>query len=414
MGGERLRINRLLQGFRNLRFLFSEDPQRWYLGLGGNTVSAGVTVNEESALRLAAVYSCVRVLAESVAQLPLKVYERLPSGGKREAGEHPLYPLVHDRPNEEMTSFNWREASMGHLCTWGNSYSFVDYGGDGRVRAIKPLLPSRVTPKRTQKGVLVYEVSDAHGGKQTYLQGQILHVAGLGYDGLIGYSPIRMAAESIGTGIAASQFQGKFFANGALPGGVLEHKGTLGKEAQTRLKESWERIHKGVDNAHKVAVLEEGMTYKSITINPVDAQLLESMKLSRSEIAGIFRVPAHLINDLEKATFSNITELSLEFVMYTLSPWLTRLEQAMNWRLFLPTERGRYFAEFVVDGLLRGDTKSRNEAHRTAVMGGWKSINEVRAEENMAPIEGGDEHFMQSAFTTVGRIVSGDPQGGGR
>ena len=411
-----MRITRLLQGFKNLRFLFSEDPQKWFLALNGNTVSSGVTVNEDSALRLAAVYSCVRVLAESVAQLPLKVYERLPSGGKREAAEHPLYPLVHDRPNEEIASFNWRETIMGHLCTWGNAYSFVDYANDGRVRSLKPLLPSRVAPKRTKTGLLVYEVADEKGQRTTYLKEQILHVAGLGYDGLIGYSPIRLAAESIGTGIAAAQFQGKFFANGALPGGVLEHKGTLGREAQDRLKESWERIHKGTDNAHKIAVLEEGMTYKSVTINPVDAQLLESMKLSRSEIAGIYRVPAHLINDLEKATFSNITELSLEFVMYTLSPWLTRLEQAMNWRLFLPSERGRYFCEFVVDGLLRGDTKSRNEAHRTAIMGGWKSINEVRAEENMAPIEGGDEHFMQSAFTTVGRIVNpdpADPQGGG-
>lgn len=409
-----MRITRLLQGFKNLRFLFSEDPQKWFLALNGNTVSSGVTVNEDSALRLAAVYSCVRVLAESVAQLPLKVYERLPSGGKREAPGHPLYALLHDRPNEEMSSFNWREAGVGHLCTWGNAFNFVDYGEDGRVRALKPLRPDRVAPKRTQKGGLVYEVADDKGQRQTYLKEQILHFAGLGYDGLIGYSPIRLAAESIGMGLAAATHAGKFFANGAVPGGVLEHPGSLGKEAQARLRESWEKLHKGPDNAQRLAILEEGMKYNRITINPVDAQLLESMKLTRSEIAGIFRVPAHLINDLEKATFSNITELSLEFVMYTLSPWLTRLEQAMNWRLFLPTERGRYFAEFVVDGLLRGDTKSRNEAHRTAVMGGWKSINEVRAEENMAPIEGGDEHFMQSAFTTVGRIVSGDPQGEGR
>ncbi len=391
-----------------LRFHPSEEPEKWFLGLGGSRSSSGVAVTEESALRFAAVYACVRVLSESVAQIPLKVYERLGNGGKAEVKRHPLYELLHLRPNEDMTSFTWRETSVAHLATWGNCYSFLDYSGDGRVKSLYPLRPDRVFPKKNSTGKIVYEIADENGRIARYHKEQILHTPGLGYDGLIGYSPVRMAAESIGCGIAAAEYSGKFFSNGAMPGGVLEHPGALGKEALEALRASWEDIHRGGDNAHKVAILEEGMKYSQVSIKPEEAQLLETLKFSRSEIAGIFRVPAHMINDLEKATFSNIEQMSLEFVKFSLSPWLSRLEQTMNWRLFLPAERGRFFCEFVVDGLLRGDYKSRNEGHQVSIMGGWKSINEVRAEENLPPVEGGDSHFMQGAMTTVDRIVSGE------
>lgn len=371
----------------------------------GSPVSSGAHVTEETALRFSAVFSCVRVLAESVAQIPLKVYERLPGGGKREVPEHPLYPIVHDWPNDEVTSFGWRESSMGHLLTWGNSYSFLEYGGDGRVKALHMQKPDRMTPRRLRNGVLVYDYIDDWGSPQRYLREQILHVPALGYDGLVGYSPVRMAAETIGTGISAAQFAGRFFANGAVPGGVLEHPEHLSKESHDRIREDFERMHSR-GNAHRVAVLEEGMKYTRISINPVDAQLLESLRFSRQEIAGIYRVPAHFINDLEHATFSNIEQLGLEFVQFSLAPWLVRHENVMNRRLFLPSERGRYFVEFVVDGLLRGDVQSRNNANRTAIMGGWKSPNEVRAQENLPPFEGGDKYFMQGAMMTVDSIIA--------
>jgi HK97 family phage portal protein len=397
-----------------LRFKLSEDPEKWFVDMTGPRSSSGLAVNEESAMRCAAVFACVRVLAESVAQIPLKVYEKLPDGGKKEVTDHQLYPLLHTRPNDEMTSFSWRETSVGHLATHGNAYSLLEHSGDGRVRSIYPLRPDRVTPRRNiSSGKIVYDVTDDEGRRAVYHKEQILHVPGLGYDGIIGYSPIRMAAESIGMEMAAAQYSGKFFANGAMPGGVLEHPGALGAEALQALRESWEEIHKGGDNAHKIAILEEGMKYTQISIKPEEAQLLDTLKFSRSEIAGIYRVPAHMINDLEKATFSNVEQLSLEFVKFSLSPWLSRMEQAMNWRLFLPSERGRYFCEFVLDGLLRGDYKSRNEGHQIAISGGWKSINEVRAEENLPPVEGGDSHFMQGAMTTVERIVSGEGPGKG-
>lgn len=394
-----------MRRFLERRFRVGEDPPEKWLTMFGIPVSSGQHVTEQTALRFAAVFSCVRVLSESVAQIPLKVFERLSAGGKREAPEHPLYPLVHDWPNEEVTSFSWREASMGHLLTWGNGYSFIEHGGDGRVKALHLMKPDRTIPQRLESGILVYDYIDDRGRTHRYLRDQILHVPALGYDGVVGYSPIRMAAETIGTGIAAAQFAGRFFANGAVPGGVLEHPEKLSQEGHDRLRTDWERLHTGGENAHRVAILEEGMKYQRITINPVDAQLLESLRFSRQEIAGIYRVPAHFINDLEHATFSNIEQLGLEFVQFSLAPWLARLENSMNRRLFLSSERGRYFVEFVVDGLLRGDVQSRNNANRTAIMGGWKSPNEVRAQENLPPFEGGDNYFMQGAMMTVENII---------
>lgn len=379
----------------------------------GRSVSSGVNVDEMSALSFAAVYACIRVISESVAQIPLKVYERLPNGGKREASGHPLYSLLHDWPNDEMSSFSWREASAAHLCGWGNCYSFIDFGANGRPKSIELLTPNRVNPKRLDHNdLLVYDVTNRKGQTTRYTKEQILHVPALGANGIMGYSPIRIAAEVIGTGMAAQEHIGAFFKNGAVPSIVLSHPNHLSAEAQERFREGWQKMHGGQGNAYKMAILEEDMKMSTLSISPADAQLVELMKLSRSQVAGIFRVPAHMINDLDKATFSNVDQLSLEFVKFSLMPWLTRMEQVFNRRLFLPSERGKYFCQFVTDGLLRGDSKSRNEAHRVAIMGGWKSINEVRAEENMEPINNGEKHFMQSAFTTVDKIVAEQQEGG--
>lgn len=392
-----------------LRFKVWEDPPQWFRRIFGAPVSSGVQVDEFSALRLAVVFACIHVISESVAQIPLKVYEKLPTGGKREAPEHPLYRLLHDCPNDEMTSFTWRESSTGHLCGWGNCYSFIDWGADGRPRSLELLTPDRVCPRRLDSGLLVYDVLSNKGQVTRYAKEQILHVPFWGYDGIIGYSPIRMMAESIGAAIAAQQHIGAFFKNGAVPAIVLTHPDHMSADAQNRFREDWESMHGGPLSAHRLAILEEGMKLETLSISPADAQLIDIMKLSRSQIAGIFRVPAHMINDLDKATFSNVDQLSIEFVKFSLSPWLERIEQTINRRLFLPSEQGRYMCEFVTDGLLRGDPKARNEAHRVAIMGGWKSINEVRAEENLQPIPGGDKHFMQSAFTTVDKIVAPEP-----
>lgn len=398
-----------------LRFNIGENPPGWWNRTFVSPTSSGETVTEGTAMSFAVVYACIRVISESVGQIPLKVYERLPSGGKREASGHPLYALLHDWPNEEMTSFTWREAMASHLCGWGNCYSYIDFGRDGRPKSIELLSPDRVCPKRlSSSDLLVYDVTSRKGGTKRYAKEQILHVPGMGFDGIAGYSPIRIAAETIGAGMAAQKYIGAFFKNGAVPRGILEHPGSMSQEAQDRLRENWNKTYGGSGNAHKVAILEENMKFHIVSVNPVDAQLIETMKLSRSQIAGIFRVPAHMINDLDKATFSNVDQLSLEFVKFSLMPWLARMEQVFNRRLFLPAERGKYFCQFVTDGLLRGDSKSRNEAHRVAIMGGWKSVNEVRAEENMEPIKNGDKHFMQGAMMTIDQIVGGDSGGGGK
>lgn len=366
--------------------------------------ATGLNVSEETALKCAAVYSCVRVLSESVAQLPLKTYKRLKGKGKEPFPDHPLSKLLSLTPNPEMTAFTFWETMMAHLPTWGNAFAFIEWNGAGHPAALWPLKPNRVEVRRMENGEIGYILSTDKGQKQIYYAENILHIPGLGFDGLVGYSVIRMAAEAIGLDMAAERYAGKFFGNSATPGGVFEHPTKMSKEAQERFKEGWEQMHTGLENAHKTAVLEEGMKYKQITVNPEDAQLLESRKFSRSIISGLFRVPAHMINDLEKATFSNIEHQSIEFAKYTLTPWLRRIEQSLNTRLFTPREQDEYFAEFVLDGLLRGDVKSRNEAHEIAIRSGYVSINEVRAEENRPPVEGGDRNLVQMQMIPIDQL----------
>ena len=355
--------------------------------LGGEGTAAGVSVSEEGSLRLAAVYACVRVLSETVAQLPLFVYEKR-ERGKERAEEHWLYDVVHSRPNPIMTAFEFWETLMGHLCLWGNGYAEIEYDGGGRVIGLWPLRPDMVTDiRRAADGLkYVYQLPD---GKQTVLAGEnVFHVRGLSPDGIRGFSPIGMQRQLVGMGLATEAFGANFFRNGARPGGVLEHPGVLDDEAFDRLRETWNETHGGLSNSHRLAILEEGMTYRQIGVPPEEAQFLESMKFNRSQIASIFRVPPHMIGDLDRATFSNIEQQSIEFKVYTMEPWLVRIQQAINARL-LGEEAGRYFAEFLPDALLRGDTVSRFQAYAIAIQNGWVNRNEVRGLENMNPFEGG-------------------------
>jgi len=378
--------------------------------LFGDINSYSVEVNEETALQCSAVLACTRVLSESVAQLPLKLYRR--KGELRnEATDHYLYSLLHDAPNERMTAFAFWEYAQATLPLWGNFYALIDRDGGGKVSALWPLDPSKVEPRKTKKGNIMYQVSSSKGQTETYLWDEIFHIPGLGFDGLKGQSLVRLASEAIGQGMAASEYAGKFFENDATPRGVLEMDGFLRDEtAITRLRKSWDELYRGQNNSHRVAILENGLKFKPLTVNPEDAQLLDTRKFNRSEIAGIFRVPPHLIGDLEHATFTNIEHQSIEFVKYTLAPWLKRIEQTIALQLLTPTERKKHFAEFVVDGLMRGDIKSRYEAYQTAITGGWMSINEVRKRENMNPIEGGDEHYLQMQMVPISKV--GEENGG--
>jgi HK97 family phage portal protein len=342
------------------RLFRSRDKPKNSLGYGGRFffggTSSGKTVNENTAMQTTAVYSCVRILAESVAGLPLRIYERTADGGKKSAPKHPLYRLLHDEPNRETTSFVFRETLMSHLLLWGNAYAQIIRDSLGRTIALYPMLPDRMAVNRDSGGELVYTYQSDKG--QVRLRKEnVLHIPGLGFDGLIGYSPIAMAKNAVGMAIAVEEFGAKFFANGANPGGVLEHPGVI-KDIQ-RVKESWNAAYQGSANSHRIAVLEEGMKFNAIGIPPEQAQFLETRKFQINEIARIFRVPPHMIGDLEKASFSNIEQLSLEFVKYTLDPWVIRWEQSLQQALLLPSEKERFFIKFNLDGLLRGDYESR-------------------------------------------------------
>lgn len=355
----------------------------------GQETPAGVRVDENSALRYTTVYACIRVLSETLASLPLHVYKKRLSGGKDRAVNHPLYALLHDVPNEEMPSMTWRETAMGHLLTSGNCYSEKTYNGRGVVSRLYPIPWTRIRPVRNeQTREIEYELSDR--GKVEWLPAEkILHIPGLGFDGVKGYSPIRMAMGAIGLGLAAESFGAKFFGEGTHLGGTLEVPGTMSDEAFTRLKDSFKDEYAGLQKAFKVILLEENAKFNSLGIPPEEAQFLETRKFQRSEIAGIYRVPPHMIADLEKATFSNIEHMSLEFLIFTMRPWIYRWEQYMNWKLLTPAERQQgYFIEFAVTALLRGDSKSQAEALRIARQNGIVNANEWREMIGMNPQKG--------------------------
>ena len=300
--------------------------------LGGTT--SGKTVTERSAMQMTAVYSCVRILSEAIAGLPLHLYRYDKNGRKEKALDHPLYFLLHDEPNPEMTSFIFRETLMTHLLLWGNAYAQVIRNGKGEVVGLYPLMPNRMTVDRDEHGKLFYSYQVGSDDAPTMKTGtvilkptDVLHIPGLGFDGLVGYSPIAMAKNAIGLAIATEEYGAKFFANGATPGGLLEYPGTV--KDPDRVRESWNKGFSGSQNAGKVAILEEGMKYTPISIAPEQAQFLETRKFQINEIARIFRIPPHMIGDLEKSSFSNIEQQSLEFVKYTLDPWVARWEQAI-------------------------------------------------------------------------------------
>lgn len=379
-----------------LRRSSPENPNttffEWLESLGGGPVLSGVTVNNSTALRISAVFACIRILAETIASLPLIVYERDADGGKTRATNHDLYRLLHDEPNPLMSSFIWRETKQGHVAGMGNAYSAIVRDGSGTVRELWPLDPVGVTPE-VESGRLVYRLSDrvARNGEKILLPADVLHIPGLGYDGIRGYNPIHMARETMGLAIAAEQYGAALFGNKSEPGGVLETDQKLDDNIEKRLRAGWESAHRGPANAHRIAVLQGGLKWKPVAINPDDAQFLETRKFQINEIARLFRIPPHMIGDLERATFSNIEHQSLEFVTHTLRPWLVRWEMEINRKLFGKDERRQFFVEFNVEGLLRGDIKSRFESYGIAIQNGWLSRNEVRRLENMNPEEGLDE-----------------------
>lgn len=362
--------------------------------------SSGKAVNEKTALQTTAVYACVRILAETIALLPLHTYRASPNG-KEKAANHPLYYLLHSEPNPEMTSFVFRETLMGHLLLWGNAYAQIIRNGRGTVMALYPLLPNKMLVNRTDQGILYYQYEK--DGQTYFLANRdVLHIPGLGFDGLIGYSPIAMAKNAIGMAIATEEFGAKFFANGANPGGVLEHPGVVKDPA--RVRDSWNAVYQGSSNAHRVAVLEEGMKFQSIGIPPEQAQFLETRKFQIEEICRIFRVPPHLVASLDRATFSNIEHQSISFIDNTIIPWVSRIEQSMQRALFSETEKRTFFVKFNLNGRLRGDAAARAAFYQTMRQNGIMSANDIRELEEMNQIPeelGGNKLLVNGNFVDM-------------
>lgn len=393
-------------GFLSNIFRSRHGPMNKLIGgnysfyMGNST--AGKHVTERSAMQMTAVYSCVRILAEAVAGLPLHVYKYNDEGGKEKAINHPLYHLLHDEPNKEMSSFVFRETLMTHLLLWGNAYAQIIRNGKGEIIALYPLMPNKMKVNRDDNGDIYYEytrtLDEIVKGEKAVVMlkaTDVLHIPGLGFDGLVGYSPIAMAKNAIGLAIATEEYGAKFFANGAAPSGVLEHPGTI--KDPSRVREAWQSQFGGSSNSGKVAVLEEGMKYTPISISPEQAQFLETRKFQINEIARIFRVPPHMVGDLDKSSFSNIEQQSLEFVKYTLDPWVIRWEQSITRTLFTKEEKKNYFVKFNLEGLLRGDYASRMSGYATARQNGWMSANDIRELENLDRIssdEGGDLYLV--------------------
>jgi len=364
---------------------------------------AGKSVSVQSAIQVSAVYACVRVIAETIASLPLHVYKVTDTGSEK-ATQHSLYRLLHDEPNREMTSFILREAMLTHLLLWGNSYCQIIRTGRNQIDSLYPLLPDRMEVDRDSNCKLTYTYSTSEGRIYRLAAEEVLHIPGLGFDGVVGYSPIALEKNAIGLGLAAEEYGSKFFSNGARPSGILTHPNTV-KNPKV-LRESWNAAYGGSSNSGRVAILEEGMKFETISMPNNEAQFLETRKFQVSEICRIFRVPPHLVGDLEHATFSNIEHQSISFAVHTIRPWLVRIEQAINRSLFSEREKVHFYAQFNIDGLMRGAYKERMEGYAIARQNGWMSANDIRELENMNPIpdsEGGNTYLVNGNMSEISR-----------
>ncbi len=366
-------------------------------------VASGVRVDEVTAMQTSAVYACVRVLAETIASLPLSLYRQEENAQSR-ATEHPLHEVLHSMPNNEMTSFNFREVMMTSLLLYGNAYARIIKDKAGHVKELWYLTPTNMDVERdTTTKKIKYTYSDTITNKTyVYKPEQVFHVMGLGYDGIKGLSPIDQAREAVGLALATEEYGARFFGNGAKPGGVLEHPGVL-KDPE-KLRESWNKVYQGAKNSNKIAVLEEGLKYHEIGMSPEQSQFLQTRQYQLNEICRIFRVPPHMVGDLTRSTFSNIEHQSIDFVTHTIRPWLVRWEQAIYRSLLNEQERRLYYAHFNVDGLLRGDFATRMAGYATARQNGWMSANDIRALEDMNPMsdsDGGNAYLVNGSMVSI-------------
>ncbi|MEN6533760.1 MAG: phage portal protein [Bryobacteraceae bacterium] len=367
---------------------------------------SGVPVTTDAAIRLAAVWACVRVISEDIASLPIHIYRRNASGSRQKVIDtsHSTYRVLHSEPNADLglTAMQFYEVMQAWACIYGNAYAYIERDAAFRVKALWPVHPSSVSVSREGKKK-VFSVMNADGVRVPYSTFEMIHLfaSSMSGDGLTGMSPISAAKEAIGMALAAEKFGARFFKNGTRPSGVIENANTMKKDQVEEFARQWNAAYSGSENVGKVPILHGGLTWKTMSIPPQDAQFVESRKFQIGEIARIFRVPPHKIGDLERATFSNVEQLSIDYVVGTIRPWLVRWEQELNRVLFSADDKGQWFAEFVVDGLMRGDAVARHNVYRSAITCAMMSPNEARDLENMNPYEGGDRYFIQGAMVPL-------------
>jgi HK97 family phage portal protein len=370
-----------------------QDPLAEIVVPGGKNAS-GITLRGDEALTLSAVWGCVQVIAESLAAIPVEIIER--RGADRVPVEsHPADWLLNTSPDDEMPAMTFRESKLAHALLWGNGYAEVRRSPNGLPSKLHLLRPERVKPVRRDSGELVYEHRDDDGYVAVLPSSSVLHLRGLGYDGTSGYSVVGLARQSLGLGAALESFGASYFGNGTHPAGILSTDAALKQEQVDQLRTEWERVHKGPRASNKAAILGGGMKWQSMTIPPEDAQFLESRRFQILEICRWFRVPPHMLGELERATYSNVEQMQIEFVAHCLLPWARRFEAEANLKLLGRNQRGRMSVRMNLEGLLRGDIKTRYEAYSIGRQNGWLSVNDVRRLEKMNPVPGGDDHHVQ-------------------
>lgn len=381
------------------------NPTGW-LGKMLNAMQShsGVTVTEETQLGVSDWYKCTRVISESVAMLPLKIYRDLGEGkGRQEAKTHPLYSLLHAEPNPHMTSFTWLECMLHHLVGWGRHASYIERDGFGNPIALWPIAPNKCRWE-VRDGVRWFWVRIGNGGEVRFWEDEILWIPGLTKDGYNTYTPVQLHREALGIAKAIETYSAKFFGNGGRLMGTLNHPDTLSKEAAARLKESFKEKHGSLDSALELMVLEEGLKFNPLSTPPNEAQFIETRNWMRGEMAGLHRVPPHKIGDLSKSTNNNIEQQDLEFLRDCLMPWLVRIEQAMNRCLLMPREKKRFYIKFVVKGLMRGDTAARTAYYKAMWSMAVMSPNMIAEAEDENPVDHGDRLYVQAGFIPVDKV----------
>lgn len=380
------------------------DWTGWISSVTGRQTKAGTMVNTETAMAVSALRACVTLLAESVAQLPCELYRRDANGGRERAVDHPLYDVIHSAPNRKDTSFEYYEQGMGSLCLEGNEFSLIERDGAGYPRELIPVHPKKVRVLKGPDGMPYYEMLDIN---EILPMRMVHHVKAFSVDGFVGLSPIATNADAIGLALATEQHAAAVFQRGATMSGVIERPREappITDQAKVdRLLEKFADRHAGLRNMFSVALLQEGMNYKQLAMDNEKAQLLESRLFGVVEVCRLYRVAPNMIQHLDKATFNNVEHLGLQFVIYSLLPWIKRKEAAMMRDLLLPEERKNLYIEFNVEGLLRGDQKSRYEAYALGRQWGWLSVNDIRRLENMPPIPGGNRYLTPMNMTDAGK-----------